>query len=243
MPTGQGGGAERLARAFSAVWSKQLRQPFEYEFHAGAAGQVGYTLYVQKRAARRPQLAVRQYGPGNDHVCVAQSGLQVSRRLFLFLPHRCRRQLRVRARREPVQAHRGRGGRGQEAPAQCRDQPNSASGLDRHPFSRQGNEVAVQPHAVWRRQPDPGSGDQRRGRPGRAADRRHRAAEGPVPHSRHLQQGKYSSRSYRATRRRSTPYSEQKFPISTRRAHGRSTPSLPRRIQRHSKSSTTARKR
>jgi tripartite-type tricarboxylate transporter receptor subunit TctC len=49
IPTGQGGGAERLARAFDAVWSKYLGQPFEYEFHAGAAGQVGYTLYVQKR--------------------------------------------------------------------------------------------------------------------------------------------------------------------------------------------------
>jgi tripartite-type tricarboxylate transporter receptor subunit TctC len=50
IPTGQGGGAERLARAFDTVWSKALGQPFEYEFFPGAAGQVGYTLFVQKRA-------------------------------------------------------------------------------------------------------------------------------------------------------------------------------------------------
>lgn len=49
IPTGQGGGAERIARPFDALWSKLLGQPFEYEFQAGAAGQVGYTLYVQKR--------------------------------------------------------------------------------------------------------------------------------------------------------------------------------------------------
>src|SRR6201991_3834141 len=50
IPTGQGGGAERLARSFDGLWSKLLNnQPFEYEFQAGAAGQVGYTLFVQKR--------------------------------------------------------------------------------------------------------------------------------------------------------------------------------------------------
>ncbi len=30
IPTGQGGGAERLARAFDDAWSKHLGQPFEY---------------------------------------------------------------------------------------------------------------------------------------------------------------------------------------------------------------------
>ena len=39
VPTGQGGGAERLARSFDGLWSKALNnQPFEYEFQAGAAG-------------------------------------------------------------------------------------------------------------------------------------------------------------------------------------------------------------
>ncbi|MGH6816453.1 MAG: Bug family tripartite tricarboxylate transporter substrate binding protein [Hyphomicrobiaceae bacterium] len=63
VPTGQGGGAERLARAFDAVWSKSLGQPFEYEFHAGAAGQVGYTLYVQKRPRDGHNLLFGNMGP------------------------------------------------------------------------------------------------------------------------------------------------------------------------------------
>jgi tripartite-type tricarboxylate transporter receptor subunit TctC len=63
IPTGQGGGAERLARAFDSVWSKLLGQPFEYEFHAGAAGQVGYTLFVQKRPRDGHNLLFGNMGP------------------------------------------------------------------------------------------------------------------------------------------------------------------------------------
>ena len=63
VPTGQGGGAERLARAFDAVWSKYLGQPFEYEFHPGAAGQVGYTLYIQKRERDGHNLLFGNMGP------------------------------------------------------------------------------------------------------------------------------------------------------------------------------------
>jgi tripartite-type tricarboxylate transporter receptor subunit TctC len=63
IPTGQGGGAERLARAFDAVWSKDLGQPFEYEFFPGAAGQVGYTLYVQKRDRGGHNLLFGNMGP------------------------------------------------------------------------------------------------------------------------------------------------------------------------------------
>jgi tripartite-type tricarboxylate transporter receptor subunit TctC len=63
IPTGQGGGAERLARAFDASWSKLLGQPFEYEFHAGAAGQVGYTLFVQKRERNGHNLLFGNMGP------------------------------------------------------------------------------------------------------------------------------------------------------------------------------------
>ncbi len=63
IPTGQGGGAERLARAFDAVWSKMLGQPFEYEFQAGAAGQVGYTLFVQKRERDGHNLLFGNMGP------------------------------------------------------------------------------------------------------------------------------------------------------------------------------------
>lgn len=63
IPTGQGGGAERLARAFDIVWSKLLHQPFAYEFHPGAAGQVGYTLFVQKRPRDGYNLLFGNMGP------------------------------------------------------------------------------------------------------------------------------------------------------------------------------------
>ncbi len=63
IPTGQGGGAERLVRAFDTAWSKLLGQPFEYEFHAGAAGQVGYTLFVQKRERDGHNLLFGNMGP------------------------------------------------------------------------------------------------------------------------------------------------------------------------------------
>ena len=63
IPTGQGGGAERLARAFDSVWSKLLGQPFEYEFQPAAAGQVGYTLYVQKRERDGHNLLFGNMGP------------------------------------------------------------------------------------------------------------------------------------------------------------------------------------
>jgi tripartite-type tricarboxylate transporter receptor subunit TctC len=63
IPTGQGGGAERLARPFADIWSRQLGHPFEFEFHAGAAGQVGYTLYVQKRERDGHNLLFGNMGP------------------------------------------------------------------------------------------------------------------------------------------------------------------------------------
>jgi tripartite-type tricarboxylate transporter receptor subunit TctC len=49
IPTGQGGGAERIARPFDEAWGKLLKTQFEYTFHPGAAGQIGYELYVKRR--------------------------------------------------------------------------------------------------------------------------------------------------------------------------------------------------
>jgi tripartite-type tricarboxylate transporter receptor subunit TctC len=49
IPTGQGGGADRLARTFSDVWKKSLKTNFEYEFYPGAAGQVGYEIFVGRK--------------------------------------------------------------------------------------------------------------------------------------------------------------------------------------------------
>src|SRR5581483_2050918 len=63
IPTGQGGGAERLARVFDDFWGPLLKTHFEYSFYAGAAGQVGYELYVHKRERDGYNLLFGNMGP------------------------------------------------------------------------------------------------------------------------------------------------------------------------------------
>ncbi|HEV7268394.1 MAG TPA: tripartite tricarboxylate transporter substrate-binding protein [Falsiroseomonas sp.] len=64
IPTGQGGGADRLARSFDDGWSKQLNgRQFEYEFFPGASGQVGYELYVNRRDKDGYHLLFGNMGP------------------------------------------------------------------------------------------------------------------------------------------------------------------------------------
>jgi tripartite-type tricarboxylate transporter receptor subunit TctC len=63
IPTGQGGGADRLARTFDDFWGPLLKTNFEYGFFAGAAGQVGYELYVQKRERDGHNLLFGNMGP------------------------------------------------------------------------------------------------------------------------------------------------------------------------------------
>jgi tripartite-type tricarboxylate transporter receptor subunit TctC len=64
IPTGQGGGADRLARSFDDGWSKLLGgRQFEYEFFAGAAGQVGYELFTGRRDADGYNLLFGNMGP------------------------------------------------------------------------------------------------------------------------------------------------------------------------------------
>jgi tripartite-type tricarboxylate transporter receptor subunit TctC len=64
IPTGQGGGADRLARSFDDGWSKLLSgRQFEYEFHAGAAGQVGYELFANRRDPDGYNLLFGNMGP------------------------------------------------------------------------------------------------------------------------------------------------------------------------------------
>jgi tripartite-type tricarboxylate transporter receptor subunit TctC len=64
IPTGQGGGADRLARSFDDGWTKHLGgRAFEYEFFPGASGQVGYELYVQRRDADAYHLLFGNMGP------------------------------------------------------------------------------------------------------------------------------------------------------------------------------------
>jgi tripartite-type tricarboxylate transporter receptor subunit TctC len=49
IPTGQGGGAERIARPFDMAWGPMLKTQFEYSFHPGASGQIGYELFIKRR--------------------------------------------------------------------------------------------------------------------------------------------------------------------------------------------------
>jgi tripartite-type tricarboxylate transporter receptor subunit TctC len=64
IPTGQGGGADRLARSFDDGWSKLLNgRQFEYEFHAGASGQVGYELFTSRRDPDAYNLLFGNMGP------------------------------------------------------------------------------------------------------------------------------------------------------------------------------------
>jgi tripartite-type tricarboxylate transporter receptor subunit TctC len=63
IPTGQGGGAERLARVFDDFWAKLLKTQFEYGFFPGAAGQVGYEVFVNKRDRDAYNLLFGNMGP------------------------------------------------------------------------------------------------------------------------------------------------------------------------------------
>jgi tripartite-type tricarboxylate transporter receptor subunit TctC len=63
IPTGQGGGAERLARTFNEFWGPLLKTHFEFSFYPGAAGQVGYELWIHKREHDAYNLLFGNMGP------------------------------------------------------------------------------------------------------------------------------------------------------------------------------------
>src|SRR5262245_24403786 len=63
VPTGQGGGADRLARVFDDFWGPLLKTHFEYQFFPGAAGQVGYEVYLNKREKDAHNLLFGNMGP------------------------------------------------------------------------------------------------------------------------------------------------------------------------------------
>jgi tripartite-type tricarboxylate transporter receptor subunit TctC len=63
IPTAQGGGAERLARAFDDFWGQLLKTQFEYDFFPGAAGQVGYEVFIHKRDKDAYNLLFGNMGP------------------------------------------------------------------------------------------------------------------------------------------------------------------------------------
>ena len=63
VPTAQGGSADRLARVFDDFWGPLLKTQFEYQFMAGAAGQVGYETYIGKRDRDGHNLLFGNMGP------------------------------------------------------------------------------------------------------------------------------------------------------------------------------------
>lgn len=63
IPTRQGGGAERLARVFDDFWGPLLKTNFEYSFFPGAAGQVGYEVFLHKREKDGYNLLFGNMGP------------------------------------------------------------------------------------------------------------------------------------------------------------------------------------
>lgn len=63
IPTAEGGGADRDVRNFTAVWQNHIDTNFEYEFYPGAAGQVGYEVYVGKKEPDAYNLLFANTGP------------------------------------------------------------------------------------------------------------------------------------------------------------------------------------
>lgn len=63
VPTAQGGSADRLARLFDDFWGPLLKTQFEYQFMAGAAGQVGYETFIGKRDRDGHHLLFGNMGP------------------------------------------------------------------------------------------------------------------------------------------------------------------------------------
>lgn len=63
IPTGEGGGVDRTARAFNSVWGQSIGANFEYSYFPGAGGQVGYETYIGRWAADGHHLLFGNIGP------------------------------------------------------------------------------------------------------------------------------------------------------------------------------------
>lgn len=63
IPTGEGGGVDDAARAFTSVWSEKLGGSFEYSYYPGASGQVGYEIFTKKLDADCHTLLFGNIGP------------------------------------------------------------------------------------------------------------------------------------------------------------------------------------
>ena len=63
IPTREGGGADRLFRAFASVWESKLGTQLEPGFYPGASGRVGYEVYLGNTEANAYNLLFGNMGP------------------------------------------------------------------------------------------------------------------------------------------------------------------------------------
>ncbi len=63
IPTREGGGADRLFRAFASVWKNYLGTDLEPGFFPGASGRVGYEVYLGKNEPDAYSLIFGNMGP------------------------------------------------------------------------------------------------------------------------------------------------------------------------------------
>jgi tripartite-type tricarboxylate transporter receptor subunit TctC len=63
IPTREGGGADRLLRAFAGVWKSYLDVELEIGFFPGASGAVGYQVFMGKRDPNPHNLLFGNMGP------------------------------------------------------------------------------------------------------------------------------------------------------------------------------------
>lgn len=63
IPTGEGGGVDQAARAFTRIWAKHLGADFEFSYYAGASGQVGYETYLGRTEADAHNLLFGNIAP------------------------------------------------------------------------------------------------------------------------------------------------------------------------------------
>jgi tripartite-type tricarboxylate transporter receptor subunit TctC len=63
IPTQAGGGADRLYRSFTSIWSRYLGTDFEVDFFPGASGRAGYETYINNRERDPHNLLFGNMGP------------------------------------------------------------------------------------------------------------------------------------------------------------------------------------
>ena len=142
IPTGQGGGAERIARPFDAAWGPMLKRRSSNTpsipappvrsatSSSSSAGRATGTISCSATWAREMLM-----------YATAEARLQFPARLHLFLAGRDRRQLHLRQPQLAVQDHPGRGRGGEEADAQRRGEPASDADLDRRAGARRSHRL------------------------------------------------------------------------------------------------------